>query len=189
MVAVPKRTAGLGGESLTISIGLGEYRVGRPEAIEWVMHGLGSCIGLIIVDRYTRISAAAHVVLPQVLPRGGQQHAKYGETVVPFLIEEMQGLGARRSGMFAQMVGGSAMFRLTGVDDIGQRNAQAVRQGLTKEKILLIAEDIGGQSGRTLRWQPLLGCARVTRVGMDDQVLTPAGYQFTPIEASNTVSG
>src|SRR5690625_1220155 len=80
-----------GGNALSNSIGLGEYRVGHPGMDEWTMHGLGSCIGLIIACRKTYISAAAHIVLPMnpsAQEQNSGQPARYGREAVPFLINE-----------------------------------------------------------------------------------------------------
>lgn len=165
-------------------IGLGEYRVGRQEETAWLMHGLGSCIGLILADRFTRISAAAHVVLPHVLPTGNQAPARYGDRVVPFLLDEMRKFGAVRHGVFAQMVGGAQMFALTYTEDIGKRNIEVIRKSLAEEGIPLVASDVGGRQGRTLRWDCYTGCAIVTRVGAPDQIITPAAYRFAACSES-----
>lgn len=162
------------------SIGLGEYRVGHPGMDEWTMHGLGSCIGLIIACRKTYISAAAHIVLPMnpsAQEQNSGQPARYGREAVPFLINEMK---EKRSAedLFAIMVGGARMFQFTMVDDIGRRNIEELRGSLHRAGVPIVAEDVGGRKGRTLRWNPTTGMAVVTVVGTEERELTPVSEQF-----------
>lgn len=166
---------------MTTSIGLGEFRVGRPEGPEWVMHGLGSCIGLILADRLTHVSAAAHIVLPTGPGKSFVDPTKYADRAVPFLLTQMRRYGGKRESIHAMMAGGARMFDVPGLADIGQRNAEAVRNQLEQEGIPLIAADVGGNRGRTLWWNPSTGVARITRVGAAEVVLTPDRYRFDPV--------
>lgn len=169
---------------MNVSLGLGEYRVGRAADEKWVMYGLGSCIGLILCDPVNRISAAAHMVLPrQVNGNGEEQPAKYVETAVPFLLAQMEALGAQRRYIYAQAAGGAKMLNLRSLGDIGARNAQATREALRKHGIPLVAERIGGRHGRTLWWNLRVGQATVRRVGSPDELITPRQYWYGEVHA------
>lgn len=161
------------------AVRLGEHRVGGAQPGEWVIFGLGSCIGLILCDPERRLSAIAHIVLPAA-PRGNGdgEPGKYVDTAVPFLMKELIALGARREAVYAQMAGGARMLQLSAIADIGARNIAATRTLLEEQHIPLVAEVVGGTRGRTLWWDRAKGEAVVRQVGSDDLVLTPRRYVY-----------
>ncbi|OUM92683.1 MAG: hypothetical protein BAA04_01615 [Firmicutes bacterium ZCTH02-B6] len=164
-----------------ISIGLGEYRVGRAVDEEWTIYGLGSCVGLILCDPGRRVSAMAHVVLPEHHAASADEPAKFGDTVVPFLLHEMSRLGARREAIYAQLAGGARMLSFSELPDIGARNVAVVREQLALHGVPIVAERVGGTHGRTLSWDVRHGVATVKRVGAPAEVLTPQDYVFEEV--------
>src|SRR6476659_3176446 len=111
--------------------------------------GLGSCIGLVIVDDRGPVAAMAHVVLPE--SNGNGAAGKFADTAIPQLIREVTAIGATRSRLSAVLVGGAQMFAAAGKLDVGNRNEQAVREGLRAHAIPVRAAVTGGNSGRTMR--------------------------------------
>lgn len=169
----------MGGSGLRDAVRLGEYRVGRAEPGEWVIFGLGSCIGLILSDPIRRVAAMAHIVLPTAPADGpGTEPGRYVDTAIPHMMEELLALGARREALYAQMAGGANMLALSTVGDIGARNIKATRTVLDAWNIPLVAEIVGGTRGRTLWWDRVRGEAVVRQVGNDDVVLTPRRYVY-----------
>lgn len=114
----------------------------------------------------------AHIVLPDQLNRADALHqpAKYAETAVPFLLEEIVRLGAEKMRVRAYMAGGARMLNLN-LADIGAKNIERTRQQLQKLGIIIAGEAVGGNQGRTLLWCPLRGEATVSRVGAEDIIL------------------
>lgn len=162
---------------MSVGIGLGKYAVGRNVQEDWVIYGLGSCIGLILCDRAVNVVSMAHIVLPTSPTQEPAEPARYADTAIPHLLEEMKKLGALTSRIVAQIAGGARMLRISGiVGDIGARNVEAVREGLSRHKIPIIAECVGGTSGRTLRWDAAKRIAIVSHFGSTEQILTPPAY-------------
>jgi len=112
--------------------------------------GLGSCIGLVIVDDRGPVAAMAHVVLPESNGNGAAA-GKFADTAIPQLVREVTAIGATRSRLSAVLVGGAQMFAAAGKLDVGNRNEQAVRDGLRALGIPVRASVTGGSSGRTMR--------------------------------------
>ena len=57
----------------------------------------------------------------------------------------------------AKMAGGAQMFQFSTGSDmmrIGPRNVEAVRKQLADLNIQIMAEDVGGNSGRTIEFNP-----------------------------------
>lgn len=128
-------------------------------------YGLGSCVGLVIWDPHKKIGAMAHILLPSASNTGARRKsAKYAASAVILLVEEMVAAGCRPDKLVAKMAGGATMFprrfnvawKEMGLN-IGQRNVRAVRQALARKKIKLLAEEVGGETGRTIEFNPGTG--------------------------------
>ena len=114
--------------------------------------GLGSCIGLALLDRRLAVAGFAHVVLPARRARRRTRKWKFADQAVPELISPMVKLGARRPMLEAVLVGGASMFAVSKSSlEVGQRNDAAVRDLLRAERINVIATETGGSRGRTIR--------------------------------------
>jgi chemotaxis protein CheD len=114
--------------------------------------GLGSCIGLALVDRQRGVAALAHIVLPESSQPHPPQPHKFADLAVPALVDLAQAHGALRPRLEAAVVGGAAMFRFGGSgQDIGARNEAAVRRQLDRVGLPIRATATGGGKGRTIR--------------------------------------
>jgi chemotaxis protein CheD len=114
--------------------------------------GLGSCIGLALVDRAKGVAALAHVMLPESTQPDPPQPHKFADLAVPALVDLALAHGALRTRLEAALVGGAAMFQFGGSgQDIGQRNAAAVARQLDALRIPVRATETGGSKGRTIR--------------------------------------
>ncbi len=138
-----------------IAVRMGEIAVSANPADVLVSLGLGSCIGLALVDQRRGIAGLAHVMLPEALAGGGPA-GKFADLAVPALVEQTIALGTSRPMLKAVLVGGAQMFSLgsSGALDIGVRNDAAVRAALAKERITVVAAETGGSKGRTIRVIP-----------------------------------
>ncbi|KEO82955.1 chemotaxis protein CheD [Tumebacillus flagellatus] len=115
--------------------------------------GLGSCVGIALYDPQTKITGLAHIMLPTSANPNETNRAKYANTAVPLLIELMEKKGANRRRMNAKLAGGAQMFTFAGQSDlmrIGPRNVEAVKEALRLSTIPVVAEDTGGNCGRTI---------------------------------------
>jgi chemotaxis protein CheD len=132
------------------NVRMGELAVSSEVGDELVAIGLGSCIGLAMVDRGAGVAGLAHIVLPESQGKPGPT-AKFADLAVPDLIARMVDAGAARRTLEAVLIGGARMFTVGTSLDIGARNAEAVRDALDGERIKIHAEELGGNRGRTAR--------------------------------------
>ena len=128
---------------------MGELAVSREPGDVLACIGLGSCIGLVLVDRGAGVAALAHVMLPA--GPGGTPPAKFADSGVPATIERVLGAGARQVRLEAALVGGASMFAMSGGQEIGARNEEAVAELLGRQRIPVVATATGGSRGRTVR--------------------------------------
>jgi chemotaxis protein CheD len=154
---------------------MGEYAFSAGADDVLVSLGLGSCVGVALIDRGTRVAGLAHVVLPSAEGRDDTP-GKFADTAVPALLEAVLGLGARRTRLEAVLVGGASMFSFgTAGLDIGQRNDAAVREELARLRIPVAAAETGGSSGRTVRVTVDTGIVTSKSAGDSPVELYPAG--------------
>ncbi len=125
--------------------------------------GLGSCVAILLHHPGRRAGAMAHVLLPdEAMSRDTGNRAKFATTAVPLLLEQLQGLGATQ-GLTARLVGGARMFAQLlpqGGINMGERNVLAARAALAAAGVPVVAEDTGGEHGRSVYFH--VGTGRVT---------------------------
>jgi chemotaxis protein CheD len=138
-----------------IAVRMGEIAVSSTPGEVLVSLGLGSCIGLALVDQRRGIAGLAHIMLPEAIAGGGPV-GKFADLAVPELVTRTVALGTSRPMLKAVLVGGAQMFSLggSGAMDIGVRNEAAVREALEAQRIPVVATAIGGSKGRTIRVDP-----------------------------------
>ena len=133
-----------------MSARMGEMVVSAVPGVELVALGLGSCIGLALIDRAAGVAGLAHVVLPDSGSADGPA-GKFADLAVPELLSQMRRVGAIERRLEAVLVGGARMFEMAGGLDIGARNEKAVRSALTIARVQVRAATTGGNQGRTVR--------------------------------------
>jgi chemotaxis protein CheD len=116
--------------------------------------GLGSCVAIALHDPQAQVGGLAHVLLPSTgMSQDRSNRAKFPSSAVPLLCERMQALGARTGRIRAKIVGGASMFTsllsATGLQ-IGERNVVATRGALEQAGIPIVAQDVGGDYGRSV---------------------------------------
>lgn len=121
--------------------------------------GLGSCVGVVIYDEAREIAGMAHVMLPDssLAKSGRLNDAKYADTAIKKLVNDLVNRGAQLSSLKAKIAGGAQMFQFSSTSDImriGPRNVEAVKRELAASRIKVIAEDVGGNNGRTIEFNP-----------------------------------
>jgi chemotaxis protein CheD len=157
---------------------MGELAVSSMPGDVLVSLGLGSCIGLALIDRRLGIAGLAHVVLPQSQGHGQENPRKFADLALPEMLSQLEELGARKVRLEAVLVGGASMFAVSAASlEVGQRNEAAVRDLLKTHRIPVVAAATGGNQGRTIRVDVATAAVTVREAGGKDTELvvgTPA---------------
>lgn len=162
-------------QATEVMVRMGEMATAPRGGAVLVSIGLGSCIGLALVDRSRQLAGLAHVMLPGAPADGhGGTPAKFADHAVPALLSALAPLGGRAGRMEAVLVGGARMFSIGSSMDIGARNAEATRLALQAARIPVRAAATGGSSGRTIRVDPASGIVTVKIAGGTPAQLYPA---------------
>lgn len=137
--------------------------------------GLGSCIGICVLDKKSKIAGLAHIMLPSsTQAKSVQNRAKFADTAIEDLLQEMKKQGARTNALVAKIAGGAQMFKFSGESDIlkiGERNAIAVKENLKQQGIRLLASDVGGNYGRTITFDAETGELFIRTIGHGERVI------------------
>jgi chemotaxis protein CheD len=151
---------------------MGELAVSSVPGHVLVSLGLGSCIGLALIDRRMGVAGLAHIVLPQSQGAAQDNPRKFADLAVPELLAELEAEGARRVRLEAVLVGGASMFVVSASSlEVGHRNEAAVRDLLEQQRIPVVATATGGSRGRTVRVEVGTSAVTVREAGGKDTEL------------------
>ena len=163
-----------------VKVGVAEYAATTGEST-LVTSGLGSCVGIALVDTDAEVAGLAHAMLPSIEDRGaaeatdggeGRPAGKYVDTAVPGLLDAMADRGADPANVEARLAGGSAMFDFSSADGgVGDRNVAAAEAALQERGIPLVATDVGGDYGRSLTLDEATGSMSVRRAHGDTRTI------------------
>lgn len=151
-----------------IKVGMADLQVGNHPSILTTL-GLGSCVGIALYDQNAKVAGLAHIMLPSSQQaKNNSNIAKFADTAIAKLIDDMIKAGARRERIFAKLAGGAQMFAFNQSNDmmrIGQRNVIASKEKLAELRIPVISEDTGGTYGRTIELYTSDGRLMVKTIG------------------------
>ncbi|HMJ02569.1 MAG TPA: hypothetical protein VK506_06485 [Conexibacter sp.] len=162
-------------EPLEVRVKVADYAVRRGDQVIATI-GLGSCVAIALYDRATRTGGLAHILLPsQAMSRETANPAKFPETIVPLMLEEMRALGAGPAARIsAKIVGGASMFGQlvagSGIN-VGERNVAATREVLATAGVSIVGEDTGLDYGRSVYFHLADGRLEVRSLKKGDRVL------------------
>lgn len=154
--------------SETFTVGIGELKVSRDKDAVIITRGLGSCVAVCLYDKNAKVAGMAHVMLPQDNGKDNNLLARFADTGVPRLYNEMIKAGANPRYMIAKIAGGARMFQMPGGNsllEIGERNVESVRATLKSLKLELVAADTGKNYGRTVELSVAAGELLVKAIG------------------------
>lgn len=143
--------------------------VSSPDRL--ITMGLGSCIGIAIYDRERKIAGLVHIMLPDSKQfKNIVNPLKYSDLGIENLVNEMIKNGCKKENMIAKIAGGASMFNFPDkkiISDIGKRNSLASIETIKKLSIPIVAEDIGGNKGRTMIFESSDGSVIIKSIGSD----------------------
>ncbi|MBL8064224.1 MAG: chemotaxis protein CheD [Chthonomonadaceae bacterium] len=138
--------------------------------------GLGSCIGLVGLDRSSGIAGMVHIMLPEAFKdKPVDKPGKFADTGIAELFAKLEAAGANKSRIAYAYAGGAQVFKFgSSADtrmDVGLRNIRAVEEILAGFGIKPVAFDVGGSSGRTVTVDTVSGIVKVRTVVSGEKVL------------------
>lgn len=158
----------------TIRVGMADYKISKsPDSL--ITLGLGSCIGIVIYDKLKGIAGMAHIMLPSSKEiKNNSNKLKFADTCLDLMMNDLLKEDVSKSSLKAKIAGGAQMFSVSLNSEnlnIGKRNAIAVKAKLKELNIPIIAEDIEGNSGRTITFDIATQQLHIRSIGKGDSII------------------
>ncbi len=157
-----------------IKVGMADLNVYKAPGILTTL-GLGSCVGITLYDKYNKIGGLAHIMLPSSKEiKNNSNKAKFADTGIRLLITKMMDMGANKRNLTGKLTGGSQMFSFNSTNNIlkiGERNVIASKKILEELNIPIVAEDTGGNHGRTIELNIEDGSLLVKTIGHGTKII------------------
>jgi chemotaxis protein CheD len=154
-----------------INVGIADFSVSSsPDILRTI---LGSCVGICLYDPQTKIGGMCHIMLPSMREES-RSVKKYADTAIPMVLGEMASRGAERDRIKAKVVGGAKMFNVSEnsmMGEIGNNNVFKVREVLKSYSIGIVAEDTGGNYGRTIDFYLDSGMVKIRSMGKEEKTI------------------
>ncbi len=169
----------------------GEYYYTSKDML--IVTVLGSCVSACIRDRATGVGGMNHFMLPD----GGSDadspisaSARYGTYAMEILINDLLKAGAKRENLEAKVFGGGAVLRGFSSMNVGERNAQFVRDFLKVENIRVVAEDLNDIHPRKVYYFPRSGKVLVKKLKqLNNNTLVNREQDYANRLQTNNVAG
>lgn len=135
----------------------GEYYVTTRDMVLSTV--LGSCVSACIYDFQSGIGGMNHFMLPAGKDEHGAQlpSARFGDSAMEILLQEILRRGARRANLVAKVFGGGNVQRAMVTTHVGTQNAKFVKEYLDRHQIRILAADLVGLNPRKLYFFPKSG--------------------------------
>lgn len=158
-----------------VLVGMAEIKVIKGSG-QLTCLGLGSCIGLLAFDADSGVCGMAHIMLPEAFKdKPVDKPGKFADTGLPALLAEIEKAGGSTRRLTWVFAGGAQVFKYGAGTasklDVGARNGEAVVAHLKKFGARVLAQDIGGTSGRTMIANLETGEVRVRTVQGGEKIL------------------
>lgn len=169
----------------------GEYFVTQRDIV--IVTVLGSCVSVCLRDRVSGIGGMNHFMLPGNTDGGMSPisaSARYGVYAMELLVNHLLKLGARRNCFEAKVFGGGSVLRGMTANNVGDRNAEFVRDYLETEKIQVVAEDLLDIYPRKVYYFPQTGRVMVKKLkSLHNETLFDREMEYSMRIKKSPVSG
>jgi len=141
--------AGEAAPPAAVQLHIGEYRVSRTPEVLYTL--LGSCVAVCLYDAAVGIGGMNHILLPGRAEDEGRfdDVARFGLDAVELLVRALGDAGAARRRLAAKVFGGGHVIRrMDERSSPGFRNVRFISELMEKERIPVVASDLGGYDAR-----------------------------------------
>ncbi len=156
-----------------VIVGIGDCKVSNNPEEELVTYALGSCIAVIVYDKWEKIGGMLHFMLPDSSINPDQAKIKpnmYADHGIPMLFDHLYKLGAKAGRLCIKIVGGGQFHDPNQVFNIGKRNILAARKIIWQMNLMITADLTAGTDSRTVTLNMETGTS-IVKVGMNTSEL------------------
>ncbi|NCO97193.1 MAG: hypothetical protein COY38_00840 [Candidatus Aenigmarchaeota archaeon CG_4_10_14_0_8_um_filter_37_24] len=146
-----------------IELKMGESVVVKePSDIEF--KGLGNSIIVCMFEDYSRIGAMGHIMIPTQSSAYKEAPFRHGSKAIQYMVDKIENLGGIRRRIQAKIIGGAVLFkRFPEAGSNGEKIIAFVKKRLAEKKISVAAADVGGDCGRSVKFDSETGKVTVKK--------------------------
>ncbi|MBN2245939.1 MAG: chemotaxis protein CheD [Candidatus Aminicenantes bacterium] len=153
--------------SNTLAVGVGDYKISTDgHIIETV---LGCCIGICLYDEAKKIGGLLHIMLPAAPNKKAGKPSKYADTGIKEILQVMKAEHSIFSTDLKAKIFGGAKMKSEATYDIGQKNADKVREILKINGIQILNEKVGGEHGYKIDFDISTGIVYCRVFGQEEE--------------------
>lgn len=96
-----------------------------------------------------------------------KQPGRFVDSAIPVMLDDLAKSGARRRALVAKLCGGANMFKISSpTQEVGRKNIDKSIKLLREQKIPILANHVGGSTGRVIYFDLESGSIRV-KIGQE----------------------
>ncbi len=144
----------------------GEFYFGSD--VKSVSTLLGSCVAIVVWHPKIKVGGMCHIMLPE--PGLKDCSNKYANCAIANFIRCIYKINTRPQDYQTYIYGGGAMFvnTIQSKNSIGQRNIEASRKILLKEKFIIRGQDTGGNFYRKIKLNLITGDINLKAIDIEE---------------------
>jgi two-component system chemotaxis response regulator CheB len=148
-----------------VSLNIAELVVSKEPVV--VSTVLGSCVSVCLFSDSEKGGGVIHFALPELPDNSNDNPLRYGDYAIEKLIlETCHHLGVKSYQLKAKLVGGANNIASEHPSQhVGSKNVEIAKKLLSKHKIPIVGEDVGGAHGRKILFHVQTGRLQVAFVG------------------------
>jgi len=158
--------------AMMTAVNSSEMRISSNPAETLVAFSVGSGIGVTVFDPACGIGGILNFMLPDSTKANGVNPEKlplmFADTGLPFFLKALFEQGARPDSMKVVIAGGAHIMDQVGIFNIGEKNYEALKNGLANYDLKIQHQDIGGTTSRTLSLEIGSGCSCIKIFGQGE---------------------
>lgn len=142
----------------------GEIFISREPAV--VSTILGSCIAITIFNERLKIGGICHALLPSCRSFQDNDCCRYVDSSIDYMLKKLEAIGVQRHEMEIKLLGGADVLDVPGAkrSSVGQQNIRRALEVMSTEKLTLALSDVGGKTGRKIRFYTHTGTVLLKRI-------------------------
>jgi chemotaxis protein CheD len=156
-----------------VVVGVGDMAVSNSPAVVISTYALGSCVGVVAMDPAAKVGGMLHIMLPDstLTPeKAAKQPSMFADTGLRAFFRGLYGLKAHPRRLRVFVAGGANVLSGSDFFKIGERNIQAVKNILQRERVQVVAAEVGGLNNRTLHFKLSTGIVDMKMPALNKQI-------------------
>ena len=132
-----------------LTIMMSQMKVSKDPNLTLTIPNIVSGLGIAMYDPSKKIGGIVHSILPSCRSSSDSNMLKYVDSSITLLVQELEKSGAARSNIQIKLVGGAKVLSAAGMP-MGEKNIEAAKGAIARERLSVKGLDIGGSVKRTL---------------------------------------